>query len=720
MMHKPWALTGLLLLFLTPSAWAADSISPSGYVSFGISLNQQHRHTEAEAAYRQALALKPTYIEAIIGLSQTLMIENKFDEAALLLEQKMATTKDSRLFANLGEVKYLTGDYPKALSLYQTAVDLSHAASAYDGLGRSHIALHNLKEAEVAFRAGVAIDPNTVSNHINLINLLIDTDRGGDADASIRYAQRLGHHTAALYKAIGRLEWHRQHVDAAVAAFDEAARIDATDVTIPLLSGDLYAKQRNWPMAERYYRQALKIAPKQGDIAAKLAAALREQGHLAEAAAVLTNEPVANTLSTTFLLTQAAVLAQQQDSAGAESAYQKVLALNPSSVPAYLGLGQLYARVHRDGDAAKILTTAAQLAPQNTDVLFTLAEVQRRRQISWSALDLYQRVIAIDPTHVQARLGLAYLYVDLRRYSEAQALFESLRLEDASKFEPWLGLAHNYLRQGRYGEALPLYDRASTLTNHNALIYQGQSIILQAQGRTEEATTKLKLAQRYDPISTSPLAYNHLPKPVITFHPATGPAPLTAQVDGLASTDDDGKITALRWEWPQGAEIAPGTSSTATQATVTFPTPGEYTFKLYATDNHGAEVRTQKTITVSGTIAIVLDGKLWAIPPDQGQAQIRHNRVLVPLRAVFEAFGADVTWDSAAQTVTAVQGNRRISLTAGSMTARVNGEERQLDVPAIIDESTGRMLVPLRFVAESLGAKVDYQGATQTVLIDRP
>jgi hypothetical protein len=71
-----------------------------------------------------------------------------------------------------------------------------------------------------------------------------------------------------------------------------------------------------------------------------------------------------------------------------------------------------------------------------------------------------------------------------------------------------------------------------------------------------------------------------------------------------------------------------------------------------------------------------------------------NDRVLVPLRGVFEDLGARVEWDPETQTVTAFHGDTRIKLTIGQNTAAVDGDPVQLDVPAQVIQ--GSTMVPLR------------------------
>lgn len=94
---------------------------------------------------------------------------------------------------------------------------------------------------------------------------------------------------------------------------------------------------------------------------------------------------------------------------------------------------------------------------------------------------------------------------------------------------------------------------------------------------------------------------------------------------------------------------------------------------------------------------------------------IESGRTLVPIRTISEAVGADVDWDSASQTVKITTSDKDIVLKINSKEATVNNSKVTIDVPAKI--LNGRTLVPLRFVSESIGAKVDYNSSQRTVYI---
>lgn len=101
------------------------------------------------------------------------------------------------------------------------------------------------------------------------------------------------------------------------------------------------------------------------------------------------------------------------------------------------------------------------------------------------------------------------------------------------------------------------------------------------------------------------------------------------------------------------------------------------------------------------------------------QQPIQSNHVtLVPMRALFESLGAQVDYDTATGLITAIEGTDTIELKVNSTSAHKNGQTIALSTPAKL--INGSAYVPLRFVGESFGAKVDWDQATSTIQIELP
>lgn len=94
------------------------------------------------------------------------------------------------------------------------------------------------------------------------------------------------------------------------------------------------------------------------------------------------------------------------------------------------------------------------------------------------------------------------------------------------------------------------------------------------------------------------------------------------------------------------------------------------------------------------------------------------GNTVVPVRGVFEHLGATVEWNPQTNTVIARKGTTFVQLTIGSKRMHVNGETKQLSVAPQIINQT--TLIPLRAVSEALGAKVGWEQKTMTALITSP
>jgi hypothetical protein len=132
---------------------------------------------------------------------------------------------------------------------------------------------------------------------------------------------------------------------------------------------------------------------------------------------------------------------------------------------------------------------------------------------------------------------------------------------------------------------------------------------------------------------------------------------------------------------------------------------------IYVKYGGGAPVQNPGTQPTEG-IRVIVNGTTLTF--DQPPI-IENGRTLVPLRAIFEALGAQVSWEQSTQRVTAVKGSTTVTLTIGSNALYRNGGEIRLDVPARI--VGGRTLVPARAVAESFGSEVSWNESTRTVTI---
>ncbi len=95
-----------------------------------------------------------------------------------------------------------------------------------------------------------------------------------------------------------------------------------------------------------------------------------------------------------------------------------------------------------------------------------------------------------------------------------------------------------------------------------------------------------------------------------------------------------------------------------------------------------------------------------------------NNRTMVPLRFIAESFSCEVTYDAQNRAVEITFQDQTIRLQIDSKKVLVNGVEAEMDVPAIIHKQ--RTFVPLRFISEFFGARVEWVAATQEIILELP
>jgi len=115
------------------------------------------------------------------------------------------------------------------------------------------------------------------------------------------------------------------------------------------------------------------------------------------------------------------------------------------------------------------------------------------------------------------------------------------------------------------------------------------------------------------------------------------------------------------------------------------------------------------TIKING-----IEGKMDTSP------QIKWGRTFVPLAPIIEALGGTIEWDAKTHTVTIVLGTQTLVLTMGNAYAVANGKRFRIDsnpdvAPYI--QAPGRTMLPVRFIAEKLGAFVIWNSALHSVTL---
>jgi tetratricopeptide (TPR) repeat protein len=457
--------------------------------NLGEALHAAGKTDDAVARYREALALDPNLTSARVNLGKALAEKLQYAEAKDLLQQAARhNLGDAEAHYNLGVILMREGNADGAVASYERAiaVDPSHAR-AHNNLGVALDGRGNHKKAAEEFRKALRSDPGFAEASFNLGLALHHLGDARGAVKAFEKALELKPRASAPYTQLGNLYLQQGKRDKAVEAFKKAielAQDDGRGKSADAYKGLAlaYLGQNKASGAVEVLQSAVKALPDDAGAHAALAAALWANGDLDgaiseyERRAELDPSPEAR-------LELARAYAKKRVSAKAEPVFQKLLQEDAQNRAAWTGLADLYLAMGDYPRAEKLLTAAQVSTSGDPAVLARLGILHSRNKKPNLAVDPLEQATRKDPTLLEARAELGYLYArgftnqkEAGQLSEAQLVDRSLKV---------------------LGDVLTTDPR-----NALALLYLGHS--LAKKGQTARAEEALKQSMRFDPAFAEP------------------------------------------------------------------------------------------------------------------------------------------------------------------------------------------------------------------------
>jgi putative PEP-CTERM system TPR-repeat lipoprotein len=419
---------------------------PTNPVSFqllgGVQLMQKDR-TAARASFERALQVSPGFLPAAFSLANLDLGEKKTEAArkrlAALLEKD---PKNEQIILAQAEVEFRSGAPSKDVTaLLQNAINANtQSSNARIALVNHHLrnkdpraalaaaqdaAAALPKDARViealAFAQEAAGETNLAMDSINrlvqmrpglpepLLRLAALQARARDFDRAIetlQRAQKIAPENRQIDRDLVGMMLTQGKPDQALKQTRELQRRVPTYVGGYVLEGDVHLTQKKFADAERAYRDALKIEPNGGPVAAKIAASMFAGGRVAEAEAFTTRWLADNPRDANVRTLLADRAMRARDFKRAAGQYQALLSVDPNNVVALNNLAWIGGETG-DAKAVGYAERAAKLAPQSASVLDTLGTLLVKQGDTKRGLEYLSKAREIAPARFDLRLSYA-------------------------------------------------------------------------------------------------------------------------------------------------------------------------------------------------------------------------------------------------------------------------------------------------------------------------
>ncbi|MBY0510764.1 MAG: tetratricopeptide repeat protein [Rhodospirillaceae bacterium] len=210
----------------SPSAASKASIAETA-IAMGRHYHARGQIKQAEACYRQVLALEQDNFDALHLLGVVAFQTGHFEEAIKLIKRALrGNAQDPSMFVNLGLAYRRTNDDEKATAAYETALSIDPDFwDALYNLGKLHLDAYKFEQAIPLYERCIALRPAETDAHNNLGNAYKFKGEGDKAVAAYEQALRLSPNFAQAYGNIAAVFLDRGWHNAALAVMDKAVAI---------------------------------------------------------------------------------------------------------------------------------------------------------------------------------------------------------------------------------------------------------------------------------------------------------------------------------------------------------------------------------------------------------------------------------------------------------------------------------------------------------------
>jgi tetratricopeptide (TPR) repeat protein len=494
-------------------------ISPDSsrvFVNLGAVRMQSGNAREAEAAFRQAVALAPSSVDAVLALANFLWAAERMTEAEAAIKEALAREPQHLLANRMLGVLYLTSRRAsEAEQPLKAVADISKAPAArlqladyYASAGRTKDAATALaplasdqatfaeaearlalldyvagrvSEAHHRLDAVLARLPNSAPVLLLKAQWLTTENKLDEALDRAKAAAAADPQSARAQFALASVYDRRRESAQAIKSYNEVLRLNPRATAAQVELSRLSLTSGDDPMALRYAEEARQAEPSNPAAGVALARSLIAAGNFpraeSEIAALLERTPAAAVVHAVSGTLQAS----KRNPDAARRSFERALELQPGFLEALGGLTYLDLAANAPAQAIARLEPEIARRPTSAPLLALLARAHNAAGDQAKAEHALRRAVSVDPRFAPGYTMLAQLYMRQRRIDDARAEFEGIVQRDPSALGARTMVGILLEAQGKRDEARKSYEatvngteNAPVAANNLAFIYAEQ------------------------------------------------------------------------------------------------------------------------------------------------------------------------------------------------------------------------------------------------------
>ncbi len=447
----------------------------------------QNEHDKAEGVLRGLLAREPENENAVEQLTQLLLDEGKSQEAISSLKGILDRAPTARLWDLYGDAYTQIHDLTNAEQAYRKAAeaqpgDINHRR----GLAQTLLNEQKYPEALEQYQRLAEMDADDPDNYLRLAEIYRQLKQLDRAEQNVLLAKlrapgnlEVIYYESSIYQAEGRFEDAiRVLSDAVTGVKAQSEFTPSRRRTLAILYqqlGQLYREVSNYSAAVNTFEEMLRLGPEE-DRRARLMIidTYRAARDIPKALDASRKAIEAYPKDRAIRTTQALLYGENAQTDQAVSQLRQLLDGTAADFEIQLDVAQAYEQGRRWSEAEQAVHAAEKIAAQSSDketAGFLLGAIFERQKKFDQAEEQFRQVLKGNPRNPSVLNYYGYMLADRGiRLEEATDLIKRALAEDPTNPAYLDSLGWAYFKQNKYSEAEELLRKAASRESHDPTI----------------------------------------------------------------------------------------------------------------------------------------------------------------------------------------------------------------------------------------------------------